>query len=160
MNTAGLTMLEANSLEEVKSYSPNLAKFIVPKYYKEFDNLYQRTFNGETGLLEFEAIGLKGTQKWFETHVAPLRNENNEITSLLAVTHDITERKRAEEQYKRSNKLLEESQSIAKVGGWELDLLIGELYWTSETYRIHDTSPEEFNPTVEAGVSYFLPESK
>lgn len=160
MNTAGLTMLEANSLEEVKSYSPNLAKFIVPKYYKEFDNLYQRTFNGETGLLEFEAIGLKGTQKWFETHVAPLRNENNEITSLLAVTHDITERKRAEEQYKRSNKLLEESQSIAKVGGWELDLLSGELYWTSETYRIHDTSPEEFNPTVEAGVSYFLPESK
>lgn len=59
-----------------------------------------------------------------------------------------------------TSQLLEESQKIAKVGGWELDLLSGDLFWTAETYRIHDTSPEEFNPTVDAGVSYFLPESK
>jgi len=39
-------------------------------------------------------------------------------------------------------------------------LLTKQLYWTAETYRIHDTSPEEFNPTVDAGVEYFLPESK
>ncbi len=160
MNAAGLAMLEANSLEEVKAHSPTLAKFIVPKYLKDFDILYQKAFGGENGLLEFEASGLKGTHKWFETHVAPLRNENNEITSLLAITRDITARKNTEQQYKRSNQLLEESQLIAKVGGWELDLISGELYWTAETYRIHDTSPEEFNPTVDAGVSYFLPKSK
>lgn len=57
-------------------------------------------------------------------------------------------------------KLLEESQRIAKVGGWELDVASGELVWTDETYHLHDTSPEEFNPTVDAGLSYFLPESR
>ncbi len=56
--------------------------------------------------------------------------------------------------------LLEYSQSAARVGGWQLDIATGELYWTDETYRIHDTNPAEFNPTVDAGVSYFLPESR
>ena len=59
-----------------------------------------------------------------------------------------------------SNQLLEASQSIAKVGGWELDLVTKKLFWTAETYRLHDISPAEFNPTVDAGVGYFLPESR
>jgi PAS domain S-box-containing protein len=87
--------------------------------------------------------------------------------SKMVVINDVTKRnqaeeklKRSEEKYKRENQILEESQSIAKLGGWELDLTTGQLYWTAETYRIHDTSPEEFNPTVDAGVGYFLPESK
>jgi len=73
---------------------------------------------------------------------------------------DITERKSRERERTVSNQLLQESQKIAKVGGWELNLETGLLYWTAETYRIHDTSPEEFDPTVDAGVDYFLPESR
>ncbi|MEH6446649.1 MAG: diguanylate cyclase, partial [Oceanospirillaceae bacterium] len=76
-------------------------------------------------------------------------------------THlDVTQRKQDEQTITTTSHLLDESQKIAKVGGWQLDLLSGELFWTAETYRVHDTSPEEFNPTVDAGVNYFLPESK
>lgn len=82
------------------------------------------------------------------------------VAEIQCIGHDITELKRMEEHYLRSNQLLEASQSIAKVGGWELDIGSSHLYWTAETYRIHDTSPEEFNPTVDAGVGYFLPDSK
>jgi PAS domain S-box-containing protein len=57
-------------------------------------------------------------------------------------------------------RLLEETQRMAKIGGWELDVPSGNLYWTAETYRILDTSPQEFIPTVDAVVDYFLPESK
>ena len=56
--------------------------------------------------------------------------------------------------------LLEVSQEMAKLGGWELDLQSNNLLWTSETYRILDTSPEAFNPTVDSVLDYFLPESK
>lgn len=56
--------------------------------------------------------------------------------------------------------LLEATQSIAQIGGWEFNILKNELFWTAETYRIHDTSPEEFNPTVDAGINDFLPESR
>lgn len=79
---------------------------------------------------------------------------------MLGSHQDITERKNRERERVIANQLLEESQEIAKVGGWELNLETGLLYWTDETYRIHEVSPEEFDPTVDAGVDYFLPESR
>jgi len=60
----------------------------------------------------------------------------------------------------RDAKLLSQAQSIAHIGGWELDLVTGTLFWTDETYRIHDTSPDQFNPTVDAGIGAYLPESR
>ena len=79
---------------------------------------------------------------------------------IVGIIHDITEREKMYLNLRQSTQLLEVSQKIGKLGGWELDLITGELYWTAETYCIHETSKEEFNPTVEAGVSYFLPKSR
>lgn len=79
---------------------------------------------------------------------------------IVGIIHDITEREKMYLNLRQSTQLLEVSQKIGKLGGWELDVITGELYWTAETYRIHETSTEEFNPTVEAGVSYFLPKSR
>ena len=94
---------------------------------------------------------------WYNTPILDMQGEVIGVTSLI---QDITERVHAERESKRTRDILEYSQRAAKLGGWELDIKTGELYWTDETYRIHDTSPDEFNPTVDAGVSYFLPESQ
>lgn len=55
--------------------------------------------------------------------------------------------------------MLEASQSIAKLGGWELDLTTNTLYWTAEPITFMKLL-RKFNPTVDAGVGYFLPESR
>jgi diguanylate cyclase (GGDEF)-like protein/PAS domain S-box-containing protein len=81
-------------------------------------------------------------------------------TRMLGASFDISERKSSEQELIVTSQLLQETQAISKVGGWELNLETGDLYWTDETYRLHDTSPEEFNPSVDAGVSYFLPDSR
>jgi len=88
------------------------------------------------------------------------RNSQGSPKRMIGTHLDITERKSNEERMLVTSQLLNETQQIAKLGGWELDLKTNVLYWTEETYRIHDTSPDEFNLTVDAGVSYFLPESK
>lgn len=79
---------------------------------------------------------------------------------MLSAYFDITERKASEHELIVASQLLQETQAISNVGGWELNLETGDFYWTDETYRLHDTSPDEFNPTVDAGVSYFLPDSR
>lgn len=79
---------------------------------------------------------------------------------MLGIHLDITERKERERERLVATQLLEESQKIAKVGGWELNLETGLLFWTAETYRIHEADPDTFDPTVDAGVDYFLPESR
>ncbi|MFL6208777.1 MAG: response regulator [Pyrinomonadaceae bacterium] len=46
------------------------------------------------------------------------------------------ERKRAEEQLRTSEMLLAESQRIARLGSFQLDLTTGKVKWSEETWRI------------------------
>ncbi len=103
MNAAGLLMLEAASLKEVQRHS--LMEFILFEYRSAFLTLHRRVLQGESGKLEFEVLGLKGTRRWLETHAAPMRDEVGKVTSLLGITRDITERKRAELRIERLTQL-------------------------------------------------------
>jgi PAS domain S-box-containing protein len=49
---------------------------------------------------------------------------------------DLSERVRAEEALRRSEKALSRAQFVAKVGSWELDVRANVLIWSTETYRI------------------------
>lgn len=91
MNPAGLAMLEVESLEEAKLYK--LTDYVLPEWRVPFIDLMKRVMNGENGRLEFEIQGLKGTRRWLETHATPLRDSGGNITMLLGITRDTTERK-------------------------------------------------------------------
>jgi diguanylate cyclase (GGDEF)-like protein/PAS domain S-box-containing protein len=94
MNKAGLAMIEADTLEQVAGHSALNA--VAPEYRSAYLAMHQQVLAGETLQMEFEALGLKGGRRWMETHAAPMQ-ENGEIVQ-LAVTRDITERKKLEEQ--------------------------------------------------------------
>ncbi|MGL1903769.1 MAG: PAS domain S-box protein [Fibrobacterales bacterium] len=128
--------------------------------YENIQEAFVRTSKGEFEC--FELILKKKNGDRFPALVTPSRVKDESGNTLInfATIVDITERKQAQQKLNQSTLLLEASQSIAKLGGWELDLVTNSLFWTAETYRIHDTSPEEFDPTVDAGVGYFLPESR
>jgi len=88
------------------------------------------------------------------------RDDKGNPMRMVGSHRDITNRKNIEAQVIVSSELLNESQAVGCLGGWTLDLITGALFWTDETYRIHETSPEEFNPTIDAGIDFYLPESK
>jgi two-component system sensor histidine kinase/response regulator len=98
--------------------------------------------------------------RWFRVRAKAGLDAQGIATRMAGSTQDVHERKMAEAALIGNKLLLEESQTVAKVGGWELNLRTGVLFWTNETYRIHETSPSVFNPTVDAGVDLFLPDSK
>ncbi|MEO6421393.1 MAG: EAL domain-containing protein, partial [Candidatus Nitrotoga sp.] len=94
MNATGLAMLEAANIEELQKH--NLVDFILSEYFDSFIAMHQRVMSGESCILEFEIKGFKGTQRWLETHAAPLSNANGQISMLLGITRDVTARKEAE----------------------------------------------------------------
>ena len=73
---------------------------------------------------------------------------------------DLTDRHNAEQALRTSTELLNVSQYVAQMGGWQLDIATQKLFWTDQIYYLLDTTPEEVEPTVESGLDYFLPESK
>ncbi len=92
-------MLEADSVEEVRRRS--IFDFILPEYHAPLAELNARVMGGESGIMEFEITGLRGTRRWLETHVAPMRDAGGKVAMLLSITRDITGRKQAEEQIYR-----------------------------------------------------------
>jgi len=127
------------------------------------NNILAQHFDGQRELYEIEArmMHKSGHYTWVQASGKLVERDDEGKPKRMIGTHlDITERKNSEELMSVATQLLNESQQIGKLGGWKLDLKTGDLFWTDETYRIHDTSPEEFNPTVDAGVDYFLPKSK
>ncbi len=103
MNPAGLSMIEADSLEQVRGKS--VYDYIAPEHRSAFVSLTERVLRGGSGTLEFELVGLKGTRRWLDTHAVPLRGARGTTLGLLAITRDITERKRAEAALRESERL-------------------------------------------------------
>lgn len=108
MNRAGLMLIEADSANQVIGH--NVLQIILPKYRAAFIALTKQVFVGGTANLEFEIQGLKGTHRWLDTHAVPLRDAEGNITALLSVTRDITERKRAQQT---QQEVLERLEKIA-----------------------------------------------
>lgn|GEM_PF-5533900 len=94
MNPAGLRMIEAESLTQVAG------KCVYPLAAEEhrlaLQALNERVFRGESGLLQFQIIGLKGTKRWLESHASPMRSKDGTIFAQIAITRDISDLKRLE----------------------------------------------------------------
>ena len=95
MNAAGLAMVEANAVEELRGRS--VFDLIVPEHRASFQAMHERVCAGGNETLEFEITGLHGTRRWVETHAVPLQQDDVHAPVHLAITRDITARKRAEE---------------------------------------------------------------
>jgi len=94
MNPAGLAMVEAESLSQV--IGARAVDLVVPEHQAAFRALTDRVIQGATGSLEFEMVGLKGSRRWLDMHAAPLRDARGRVITVLSITRDITEQKRAE----------------------------------------------------------------
>lgn len=114
MNPAGLEMIEADSFEQVKGKC--VCPLITDAYRDEFMELTKRVFQGISGTLEFETIGLKGRRVWLETHAVPFRDEQGEIVALLGITRNVTERKRLEEERVALEHQFQQAQKMESLG--------------------------------------------
>jgi PAS domain S-box-containing protein len=117
---------------------------------------------------EYRMMTKSGEWRWVHTRGKVVaRDEKGQATRMSGSLTDITERKRTEAALresevllKRSAQLLEQTQAAAHVGGWEIDLRTDRLFWTDETYRIHEVEPSAFQPTVEKAIDFYTPESR
>jgi PAS domain S-box-containing protein len=126
MNLAGLTMVEARSAGQVVGQP--VINLIHPDDRPAFQQLHERVSAGASGTLQFRIIGLCGTTRWVETHSVPLRDPRGEVVSVLSVTRDITERKRAEEKLRASEERFALAVAGANDGVWDWNIQADEVF--------------------------------
>jgi PAS domain S-box-containing protein len=106
MNAPGLAMVGAPSAEAV--IGQNVYDMIAPEDRDRFREFNERICHGEKASLQFDIVGLKGARRHMETRAAPLQHVDG-TTVHLAITHDITERMRAERGALRLSAIVDSS---------------------------------------------------
>jgi len=64
-----------------------------------------------------------------------------------ALREQLTERRRAEAELRRSEAYLAEGQRISHTGSWGWNVATGELFWSQEHFRIFGLDPETAEPS-------------
>lgn len=95
MNPVGLRFIEARSEQDALGLS--MFDFVFPEHRAAFVSMHDDVIDGHERTLQFKIQGLKGTCRWVETYAVPFRNPVTGYTEHLAVTNDITERKKRED---------------------------------------------------------------
>lgn len=95
VNAAGLAMIEADSEHEIIGLS--VLDLVKPEYRGAYRAFMKSIMGGERGSIEFGIVGLRGTHRWLESHAVPVREAGGQSYSVLTITHDITERKHAQD---------------------------------------------------------------
>lgn len=107
MNTQGMCLME------IDDFKPFIGKKWVDNWEgrerKLAEESFQKALNGEGSHFEGFCKTAKGTSKWWEVAVAPVRGENGKVHRVISVSRDVTERKNNE--IERERLLLNERNS-------------------------------------------------
>lgn len=153
MNPAGLAMLEADSLDQLKGQC--VYPLITPEYRDKFMDNIRRVFTGETISDEFDMTSLKGAIHHMETHAAPLRDETGKIIAYMAITRDITTKKEDELHIKDLSELRSKFITIISHQlrtpltsiNWNLEMLLNGSFG-----RMEETQHKFLHATHEASL--------
>ena len=108
---------------------------------------------------QFRIIWQDSTLHYIRATGRVIRDAGGQAMRMVGHNIDITDRKIAEEALRKSEKFLEQTNRLAGVGGWEIDLATDNVYWSPETYRIFGADPS-YKSTMKDGMARLSEESR
>src|SRR6266576_1082854 len=116
--------------------------------------------SGEPGETESRLRRFDGAYRWFLFRANPLRDESGKIVKWYGTNVDIEDRKRAEEELRRSEFYLSEGQRLAHMGSWVLDAAGCFPYWSHELFHIYGLDPAKEGPSFEEYLASIHPQDR
>ncbi|MEO8687170.1 MAG: PAS domain S-box protein [Solirubrobacteraceae bacterium] len=77
------------------------------------------------------------------THKTPVFDSEGKPIAVIGISTDISDRKRAEDELRRSERHLSEAQQIAGVGSWHWDSEAAAMTWSTELCRLFGVAPAQ-----------------
>src|SRR3984893_7225402 len=131
LDFTGLSPAQGRGLGWGAAIHPDDAKGVL-------DSWQMALVTGQLADVEARMRQFDGEYRWFLLRGSPLRDESGKIVRWYGTNTDIDDRKRAEEELRRSEAFLAEGQRLTLSGTllWRLDT--DEITFSDQLYRIHE----------------------
>ncbi len=126
----------------------SFVEMLSPKDLPRVHAVFLRVLGGEAQQYEVEAIRTDGSKFYVEIASVP-EYKQGKVIGVASFGRDITERKQVEFALSKSEALLRESQSVAGIGSYDLDIQTG--VWTSSVVLDKIMGIDEAFPRTVAG---------
>ena len=149
-------------LSEIEQTLDTFVKLLHPDEKDEVLSAIQAHFKGETAdfSLEFRMQHQDGSWVWIYDHGRVMeRNVHGAPIRVLGTHMDISKRKASELLANSNADLLRRTSNMAKVGGWELNVVSMRLFWSEGIKRIHEVA-DDYVPEITKAISFYTAESK
>ena len=89
-----------------------------------------------------------------------VRRMDGSVEYFVGLVQDITQRKLAEEELRRSQAYLAEGQRLSHTGSWAWNVATEELYWSAEHFRILGLDPAQGTPSYRELLQWVHPDDR
>ena len=142
--------LEPKELEAEGAWSAR----IHPQDSREYEDMVAEALRSRQGwTASYRIRNTRGRYRSVMERGLVQRSSSGEPLRAIGCCVDVSE-------IKRLTELLADTQRVAKIGGWEYNYATHELQWTDETYRIYETTAQQFGVTWNSMLSRCPPESE
>lgn len=118
----------------------------------------QATRAGTAFSSEFRLRRADGELRWHCGRGLPVRDAGGEIVTWIGTATDIDDQKRLEAALSETGDRLAESQRLAHLGSWSVDVRTGRSTWSDEMYRLLGYAPQEVEADPRRAVELLHPE--
>lgn len=145
------------SLSEVEG--KHISIIFPPELLAEEEMLMYKVLNGQP-VDQYETVRVKkdGTRVRVSITLSPVKDEHGNTVAVSKILHDISTRKKTEQELKVASDRLLLATTSSGVGIWELNLLDNSLYWSESMYKIYGVVKENFTGMHQAWRSAVHPD--
>jgi PAS domain S-box-containing protein len=110
--------------------------------------------------VEYRVVRPNGEVRFVHSQGDVIRDESDRPRRVFGMVQDITQRRSAEEELRRSEAYLTEAQRLSHTGSWAWNVSTGEVLWSREIYRIFGLDPEQMSLNFDLIVKLRHPEDR
>jgi PAS domain S-box-containing protein len=157
VNDTTLTLLEARSKDELLV---SLHRIFLPETQEAFAGELITIAEGRTRFEAETVLLTLGGKRLPVLFTITFPAESETLDSVLVSMMDITERKRLDNELRRSQAYLIAAQELGNTGSWARRLSTGEMYWSEEVFRIFGLDSRTTIPTRKLDTQLWHPDDR